>query len=92
MKTILFTTLIAVSATLAAAKGAPQPAWDHANDSGPIVGLQQVEQPQGQRFKKKTVLNIPRQVPAPANKATSATMTPMPAWPLKTNPAYKKAV
>ena len=53
MKTILFTTLIAVSATLAAAKGAPQPAWDHANDSGPIAGLQQVEQPQGQRFKKK---------------------------------------
>ncbi len=53
MKTILFTTLIATAATLAAAKGAPQPAWDHANDSGPIAGLQQVEQPQGQRFKKK---------------------------------------
>lgn len=52
MKTILFTALIATAATLAAAKGAPQPAWDHANDAGPIDGLQQVEQPQGQRFKK----------------------------------------
>ncbi|WP_165010929.1 hypothetical protein [Neisseria yangbaofengii] len=53
MKTILFTTLIATAATLAAAKGAKQPEWNHANDSGPIAGLQQVEQPQGQRFKKK---------------------------------------
>lgn len=52
MKNLIFTALIATAASLAAAGGSPQKPWDHANDSGIISGLKQVEQAQGQRFKK----------------------------------------
>lgn len=52
MKHIIFASVIALTAAVAAAKGAPNQAWNHANDAGPIAGLTQVEQSQGMRFKK----------------------------------------
>ena len=36
MKKSVFALILSASAAFAAANGAPQPEWNHANDSGPI--------------------------------------------------------
>ncbi|MCP1661040.1 hypothetical protein [Neisseria perflava] len=45
MKKIIFTAIIAATASIAAAKGAPQQPWNHANDAGQIIGLTEVTYP-----------------------------------------------
>ena len=43
MKKIIFASVIVATASIAAASGSPMPKWDHANDSGEIVGLTEVK-------------------------------------------------
>ncbi|MDO5058991.1 MAG: hypothetical protein Q4D82_03505, partial [Neisseria sp.] len=42
-KMISTAALLFVSAFAAAESGSPMPEWNHANDSGPIAGLQEVQ-------------------------------------------------
>lgn len=43
MKKFAFASVIVTAASLAAAGGAAQPEWNHANDSGAIAGLTEVQ-------------------------------------------------
>ena len=52
MKKSVFALILSASAAIAAANGAPQQEWDHANDSGPIVGLTEVKYEQNLRAAK----------------------------------------
>ena len=45
MKKSVFALVLSASAAFAAANGAPQPEWNHANDSGTIAGLTEVKYP-----------------------------------------------
>ena len=45
MKKSVFALILSASAAFAAANGAPQPEWNHANDSGTIAGLTEVKYP-----------------------------------------------